>query len=65
VCKSSRKVQGRVQSSTIMTAVWGRADWGCKKCDKRAVYEGEDEGTVYTDKRARISACGGLHCKIV
>ena len=43
----------------MMTAVWGRADWGCKKCDKRAVYEGEDEGTVYTDKRARTSACGG------
>lgn len=65
MCKSSRNVQGRVQSSTIMTAVWVRADLGGKKCDKRDVYEGEDEGTVYTDNRARISACGGLHCEIV
>lgn len=34
---SSRKDHGRVQSSTIMTAVCGRADCGGKKCDTRAV----------------------------
>ena len=55
VCSSSRNVHGRVQSSTITTAVCGRADCGCRKCGTRAVYEGADEGTVYTDNRARIS----------
>jgi hypothetical protein len=56
VCSSSRNVHGRVQSSTITTAVWGRADCGGKKCDTRDVYEDAEEGTVYTDNRARISA---------
>lgn len=37
VYSSSRKDHGRVQSSTIMTAVRGRADCGGKKCDTRAV----------------------------
>jgi hypothetical protein len=50
---SSRKVQDRVQSSMITTAVCGRANCGCK-CGTRAGYEGTDDGTVYTDKWARM-----------
>ena len=52
VCSSSKNVQGRVQSRTITMRVWGSDDRGCWKCGRRAVYE---EGTVYTDNRARVS----------
>lgn len=44
VYSSSRKVKGRVQSNTIMTAVCGRADCVCRKCSTK------DE-TVGTDNR--------------
>jgi hypothetical protein len=46
VCNSSRNVQGRVQSSTITTAVWGRECCGCKNWETREVYEGAEDGTV-------------------
>ena len=46
VCNSSRKVHGHVQSSTITTAAWGRADCSCRKCGTRAVYKGAEVGTV-------------------
>ncbi|KAN0140381.1 hypothetical protein V8E53_001590 [Lactarius tabidus] len=56
VCNSSTKFNSRVQSSTITTAVGGRAGCGCRKWGTRAVYEGADDGTVYTDSRARMSS---------
>ena len=56
VCSSSRKVQGHVLSSTITTAVCGRADCSDKKCGTKVVYEGA-ESTMCTDNWTRISAC--------
>jgi hypothetical protein len=35
--------------------VWGRDCRGGRKCGSKAVYEVDAEGTVYIDKRARIS----------
>ena len=53
MCSSSRKDQGRSQSSTIITAAYGMADFGHKICGTRVVYAGDDDGMVYTDKRVR------------
>ena len=52
VCSSSTNVQGRAQWRTIIMRVWSSDNRGCWKCGRRAVYE---EGTVYTDNRARVS----------
>jgi hypothetical protein len=49
----SRKVQYRVQSNTIS----GRGDCGGKKYGTRAVYEGANCRTVYTNNRTRTSVC--------
>lgn len=58
-------VHGRVQSSTIITNVWGSADFGGMKCGSKDMYAGLAEGTVYTDKRAKVSVRGqyGPHAK--
>ena len=46
VCNPSRKAHGRVQSSTIMTAVCKRADCDRRKRGTRYVYKGTYDGTV-------------------
>ncbi len=51
-------VQGRVQSSTIITNVWGSADFGGMKWGSKDMYDGLAEGTVYTDRRAKVSTRG-------
>ena len=35
--------------------VWSSHDRGGRKCGRRAVYDDLEEGTVYTDNRARLS----------
>lgn len=55
VSSSSTNVHGRVQSNTIITSVCGRAVRGGKKCGNSDVYEGDAEGTVYTERRAIVS----------
>lgn len=54
-CSSSTNDQGRVQSNTIITRVCERDCRGGKKWGSKEVYEEDAEGTVYTDKRARVS----------
>lgn len=54
-CNSSTKVHGFVQSSVIITTVCGSDVLGGTKCGSNAVYDGAEEGTVYTDSLARVS----------
>ena len=55
VSNSWMKDQGRVQSKAINTRVCGREVRGGTKWGSNALYEGAEEGTVYTDRRARVS----------
>lgn len=52
----STKDHGRVQSRTIRIRAWGREVRGGRKCGRRDKCEGEEDGTVYTERRARVSA---------
>ena len=47
--------QGRVQSSVTITRVCCKDALGGTKWGNNAVYAGAEDGTVYTDSRARVS----------
>ena len=55
MCNWSMNDQGFVQSRVIMITVCGSEALGGRKWGSNAVYEGADEGTVYTDNLARVS----------
>src|SRR5438309_962210 len=55
VSSSSTKVQGRVQSRTIITSEEESVDRGSKKWDSKAVKADAEDGTVYTESLANVS----------
>jgi len=56
VSSSSTKVQGRVQSRTTITSEEESVDRGSKKWGSKAVKADAEDGTVYTESLASVSA---------
>lgn len=51
VCNSLRKIECLVQSCTTTTVTCRKEGRGGRKCGSRVVYEGANDGTVYTGRR--------------
>lgn len=65
ISSCSMNDHGRVQSRIMRTSACGREVRGGRNCGRRDRCEGEEDGTVYTERRARVSVPSGqLTCKL-